>query len=65
MKLRPEAEHTVVDIVRNVPLALESGEAARKALFRVARERYDWTGVAAKLYAELEAMGSGEEALSG
>ena len=56
MKLRPEAEHTAGDIVRNVTAALESGRSAREALFRVARERYDWTGVAAKLHRELEAM---------
>lgn len=65
MKLSADAEHTVDDIVHNVPRALESGPEAREALFRVARERYDWTGVAAKLHAEMEAMGSGGQALPG
>jgi glycosyltransferase involved in cell wall biosynthesis len=57
MKLSPEPEHTVADIVRNVPAALEAGEAVRAALFAVARERYDWTGVSAKLHDELLGMG--------
>jgi glycosyltransferase involved in cell wall biosynthesis len=56
MKLSPEPEHTVDDIVRNVPVALEAGDGVKEALYRVARERYDWTGVAAKLYDEMRAM---------
>ena len=44
------------DIVANVPAALAVDEAVKQALFRVARERYDWTGVAAKLLREMEAM---------
>lgn len=56
MKLRAEPEHTVDDIVRNVPRALACGTETKETLFRVARERYDWTGVAAKLFAEMEAM---------
>jgi glycosyltransferase involved in cell wall biosynthesis len=56
MKLGAAPEHTVADIVRNVPRALELGERHRDALFRVARERYDWTSVARKLAAELRAL---------
>lgn len=56
MKLSADPDRTAADIVRNVPVALESGPEAKEALFRVARERYDWTGVAAKLHREMEAM---------
>ncbi|HEV2150126.1 MAG TPA: glycosyltransferase [Longimicrobiaceae bacterium] len=56
MKLSPDPEHTVADIVRHVPAALEMGERHKEALRRVARERYDWTSVARKLAAELEAL---------
>ena len=56
MKLSAAAERTVADIVRNVPPALELGERHREALFRLARERYDWAGVARKLYTELNEL---------
>jgi len=56
MKLSADPGRTVEDIVRNVPLALEMGERHREVLFRVARDRYDWTSVARKLSRELEAM---------
>jgi glycosyltransferase involved in cell wall biosynthesis len=56
MKLSPDPEHTVSDIVRHVPAALEMGERHKEALRRLARERYDWTSVARKLAAELEAL---------
>jgi glycosyltransferase involved in cell wall biosynthesis len=56
MKLSPDPEHTVRDLVRNLPAALEAGGEVKDALFRVARERYDWTSVSAKLYAEMLAM---------
>ena len=56
MKLSAAAERTVEDIVRNVPPALELGERHREALFRLARERYDWAGVARKLYTELNEL---------
>jgi glycosyltransferase involved in cell wall biosynthesis len=59
MKLSPDPRLTVDDIVRNVPRALETGDDVKEALFDVARERYDWTGVSAKLYAEMMAMGAG------
>ena len=56
MKLSADPHRTVQDIVYNVPAALAVDEAVKEALFRVARERYDWTGVAAKLLREMEAM---------
>jgi glycosyltransferase involved in cell wall biosynthesis len=45
MKLDPDPEHTVADIVRNVPLALAAGSRSKEALRRVAREHYDWASV--------------------
>ena len=56
MKLRPEAEHTVTDIVANVPTALQLGAENRAALHRIARERYDWASVARTLASTLEGM---------
>lgn len=56
MKLSPDPDHTVDDIVRNVPRALETGDDVKAALFDVARERYDWTGVSTRLYDEMLAM---------
>ena len=56
MKLDPDPRHTVEDIVRNVPAALDLGDRHRDALFRIARDQYDWASVARKLYRELEAM---------
>lgn len=56
MKLRPEAEHTVTDIVANVPTALQLGAESRAALHRIARERYDWASVARMLASTLEIM---------
>ncbi len=56
MKLDPDPERTVDDIVRNVPVALEMGERHKEALFRVARDRYDWSSVARTLAAELAAL---------
>jgi glycosyltransferase involved in cell wall biosynthesis len=49
MKLDADPERTVDDMVRNVPLALRMGELHKETLFRVARERYDWSSVARKL----------------
>jgi glycosyltransferase involved in cell wall biosynthesis len=56
MKLSPAADRTVADIVANVPPALELGERHREALFRLARERYDWASVARKLADELNRL---------
>lgn len=56
MKLSPEAEHTVADIVRRVPEALEMGERHKGTLYRVARDRYDWGSVARKMFTEMSAL---------
>jgi glycosyltransferase involved in cell wall biosynthesis len=56
MKLSADPRHTVDDLVRNTPLALRADDRVKEALVQVARERYDWTGIAAKLHAEMEAM---------
>ena len=56
MKLSPAPERTVADIVRHFPAALEAGGRHAEALYRVARERYDWESVARKLADELEAL---------
>lgn len=56
MKLSPAAEQTVADIVRRFPAALEMGERHKETLYRVARERFDWTSVAGKLAAEMHAL---------
>jgi glycosyltransferase involved in cell wall biosynthesis len=56
MKLSADAERTVEDIVRNVPIALAADGQAKDALVRVARERYDWAGVSAKFHRELQSL---------
>lgn len=56
MKLDPAPERTVADIVHHVPMALEAGEQHREALFRVARDRYDWSSVSRTLADELNAL---------
>jgi glycosyltransferase involved in cell wall biosynthesis len=54
MKLDPE--NTVADIVRHVPPALEMGERYKEALFRLARDRYDWSSVGRTILKELNSM---------
>ncbi|HEX8362067.1 MAG TPA: glycosyltransferase [Longimicrobium sp.] len=56
MKLDPDPERTVADIVRHVPIALEMGERHKDALFRVARDRYDWSSVSRTLSDELASL---------
>lgn len=56
MKLDPAPDRTVADIVHHVPMALEAGEQHREALFRVARDRYDWSSVSRTLADELNAL---------
>ncbi|MDP9348529.1 MAG: glycosyltransferase, partial [Gemmatimonadota bacterium] len=56
MKLDPAPEHTVADIVRHVPLALEVGERYKEMLYRLARDRYDWSSVSRTLAEELNSL---------
>ncbi|MBD0321525.1 MAG: glycosyltransferase family 4 protein, partial [Gemmatimonadetes bacterium] len=56
MKLDPDPRHTVDDIVRHVPMALEVGGRWQEALFRVARDRYDWSSVSRTLSQELNSL---------
>lgn len=56
MKLDPDADRTVTDIVRHVPMALEMGERYKDTLFQVARDRYDWSSVARTFSRELNAL---------
>jgi glycosyltransferase involved in cell wall biosynthesis len=56
MKLDPAPERTVADIVHHVPMALEMGERYKDVLFRVARDRYDWSSVSRTLSRELNAL---------
>jgi glycosyltransferase involved in cell wall biosynthesis len=56
MKLDPDPEHTVADLVRHFPVALANGERHKAALARVARERYDWGSVARTFASELRRL---------
>jgi glycosyltransferase involved in cell wall biosynthesis len=56
MKLDAAPEGTVRDIVRKTPAALAVGEEHRQALYRITRERFDWTSVAETLVREMEAL---------
>ncbi|HEX8393777.1 MAG TPA: glycosyltransferase [Longimicrobium sp.] len=56
MKLSAAADRTVADIVRQVPAALDMGERHKEALYRVARDRFDWTSVARTLHQELNEL---------
>ena len=54
MKLTADAAGTVEDIVQKVPLALTLSRTHQRTLFEVARERYDWSSVAATFHREVE-----------
>ncbi len=54
MKLDPE--NTIADIATHVPRALELGVQHKDELAKLARDRYDWTSVAATLEHELASM---------
>jgi hypothetical protein len=56
MKLDPDGDHTVIDIVSKVPRAIREQEQFTVALAEVARARYDWAGVAAAFMRELQVM---------
>ncbi len=54
MKL--DREKTIADIATHVPLALEIGVQHKDELAKLARDRYDWTSVAATLEHELASI---------
>jgi glycosyltransferase involved in cell wall biosynthesis len=56
MKLDPDPERTVADLVRHFPRALETTAVHRDALRRVARERFDWSSVTRTFAAELRSL---------
>lgn len=56
MKLDPDPDRTVADLVRNFPIALANGERHKEALRRLVRERYDWGSVARTFAAELRSL---------
>lgn len=56
MRLRPESEHTVIDVVEHVARALAVADAHREALRALAVRKYDWRSVAGRLAEELHAM---------
>jgi glycosyltransferase involved in cell wall biosynthesis len=56
MKLDPDPERTVADLVRHFPVALEVGGLHKEALRQVARERFDWTSVTNTFRTELHSL---------
>lgn len=56
MRLRPEPEHTIRDMVENVSTALEVTDRYRSDLRRVAVDRYDWRSVARGLADAMQEM---------
>jgi glycosyltransferase involved in cell wall biosynthesis len=59
LKARPEPEHTVADLARNVAAALEQPRAHADALRAIAEARFDWRAIAARLAEDLEGLGRG------
>jgi hypothetical protein len=51
-----DSGNTVADMASHVPLAIEIGVRHKKDLAQLARERYDWTSVAAVLKRELRSL---------
>jgi glycosyltransferase involved in cell wall biosynthesis len=56
MKLSPEEDKTVADIAARVPAALPVGGKHKRALRKLAVERYDWKSVARRLVEQLKSM---------
>jgi glycosyltransferase involved in cell wall biosynthesis len=54
--MRLGLDHTVDDLITQVPRALDLGASYRQPLARVARERFDWVSVAKTLREELHAL---------
>ena len=57
LKARPEPEHTVADLARNIAAALERPREHADALRAIAEKRFDWRAIAARLASDLEALG--------
>ena len=56
MKLDPDPDRTVADLVRSFPVALANGERHKASLSRLARERYDWGSMARTSATELRSL---------
>jgi glycosyltransferase involved in cell wall biosynthesis len=56
MKLSPQANLTVLDIIRNVGKALYLDSSYNKILREVAVEKYDWKNISRRLAADLHAL---------
>lgn len=56
MRLRPDPEYTVIDIIKHVSQALAIVDTHRSALRDLAVRKYDWRSVAAKLSGDMRAM---------
>jgi len=57
LKARPDPEHTVADLARNIAAALERPREHADALRAIAEKRFDWRAIAARLASNLEALG--------
>jgi glycosyltransferase involved in cell wall biosynthesis len=56
MRIRPEPQHTIIDIVEHVSEVLEITDTHRDALRDLAVRKYDWRSVAGSLAREMRAM---------
>lgn len=56
--MRIDPGNSVADIASHVPDALDEGSNYREVLAQLARDRYDWTSVAAVLKRELNSLKS-------
>jgi glycosyltransferase involved in cell wall biosynthesis len=54
--MKIDVDNSVADIASHVPLALAEGSRYRESLARLARDKYDWTSVAAVLKKELGSL---------
>jgi glycosyltransferase involved in cell wall biosynthesis len=56
MKISPEPDSLIPDLVQKLPLALENGSRWKADLRRAVVENYDWTSIADDLYETLMAI---------
>ena len=56
MRIRPQPQHTIIDIVEHVSKALEITDQHRDALRDLAVRKYDWRSVAGSLAGEMRGM---------